>query len=60
MKWEYNIVISSVRMSIYRLNEIGREGWELVSVVEETCVRYIVGTKVNTTVMVYYFKRKIE
>ena len=34
--WEYNVVLTSVQTGKKDLNELGREGWELVSSNETT------------------------
>lgn len=60
MKWEYNKVRSSCGLTVSELNELGKESWELVSVMQTASVKYIGGVRIDTTSMVYYFKRPIE
>lgn len=52
MKWEYTTYESSYPEPGYKLNELGKEGWELVSVTpshSERLVSYF-----------FYFKRPIK
>lgn len=60
MKWEYNKVCSSCELTNSELNGLGKESWELVSVMQIASVKYISGVRIDTTSMVYYFKRPIE
>ena len=60
MKWEYNKVSSSCELTTSKLNELDKESWELVSVMQTASVKYIGGGRIDTTSMVYYFKRPIE
>lgn len=60
MKWEYNKVSSSCELTTSKLNELGKESWELVSVMQTVSVKYIGGVRIDTTSTVYYFKRPIE
>lgn len=60
MRWEYKKVDVSRELTSIELNRLGLDGWELVSVVQTSSVRYIAEVRINTTSMVYYFKRPIE
>jgi hypothetical protein len=43
MKWEYNKVSSSCELTTSKLNELDKESWELVSVMQTASVKYIGG-----------------
>lgn len=60
MRWEYKKVDVSRELTSIELNRLGLDRWELVSVVQTSSVRYIAEVRINTTSMVYYFKRSTE
>lgn len=60
MKWEYKKVDTPCGLSIIELDKLGMNRWELVSVVQVSSVRYVASVRVNTSSMVYYFKRLKE
>lgn len=60
MRWEYKKVDVSRELTSIELNRLGLDRWELVSVVQTSSVRYIAEVRINTTSMVYYFKRPTE
>lgn len=60
MRWEYKKVDVSRELTSIELNRLGLDRWELVSVVQTSSVRYIAEVRINTTSMVYYFKRLTE
>lgn len=60
MRWEYKKVDTPRELTSIELNRLGLDRWELVSVVQISSVRYIAEVRINTTSMVYYFKRPIE
>ena len=60
MKWEYKKVDTPCELSTIELDKLGADGWELVSVVQVSSVRYVANVRVNTSSMVYYFKRLKE
>lgn len=57
MKWEYKKVDAPYELSTVELDKLGIDGWELVSVVQTSSVRYVANVRVNTSSTVYYFKR---
>ena len=65
--WEYKIVAKEEqeeaedkgKMTNEELNAVGREGWELVSVVTDEQTAVDVGRKVTKKVVVHYFKRPV-
>lgn len=60
MKWEYKKVDTPCELSTTKLDKLGVDGWELVSVVQVSSVRYVANVRINTSSMVYYFKRLKE
>lgn len=60
MKWEYKKVNVQYELASVELCELGADGWELISVIQTTSGRYVTGVRINTTSMVYYFKRPTE
>lgn len=60
MRWEYKKVDTPRELTSIELNRLGLDRWELVSVVQISSVRYIAEVRINTTSMVYYFKRPTE
>lgn len=60
MKWEYKKVDTPYELSTTELYKLGINGWELVSVVQVSSVRYVANIRVNTSSIVYYFKRPKE
>jgi hypothetical protein len=60
MKWEYNKVYASDELTIVELNKLGSDGWELVSVIQLISHKYVSGVYVNTSSLVYHFKKPIE
>lgn len=60
MKWEYHIVKIPNGISEEEFNDLGERGWELVSVVPINKVKYITGVRVDSSSMVYYFKRLVK
>lgn len=60
MRWEYKKVDTPRELTSIELNRLGLDRWELVSVVQTSSVRYIAEVRINTTSMVYYFKRPTE
>jgi hypothetical protein len=60
MRWEYKKVDTPRELTSFELNRLGLDRWELVSVVQTSSVRYIAEVRINTTSMVYYFKRPTE
>lgn len=52
MKWEYKTYESSYPEPEFKLNELGREGWELVSV--------IISQSERLDSYFFYFKRPIK
>lgn len=60
MKWEYKKVDAPYGLTTLDLNELGMNGWELVSIVQTSSVRYVASVRVNTSSTVYYFKRLKE
>ena len=60
MKWEYKKVDTSCELSTIELDKLGMDGWELVSVVQVSSVRYTARVRINTSSTVYYFKRLKE
>lgn len=51
--WEYRIWGSSLPITVEELNELGSEGWELVSVIRWTPKLYEIR-------YAYYFKRPVK
>lgn len=60
MKWEYKKVDTPCELSTIELDKLGMNGWELVSVVQVSSVRYVANVRINTSSTVYYFKRLKE
>lgn len=60
MKWEYHIVEIPNGILEEEFNDLGERGWELVSVVPVNKVKYIAGVRVDSSSMVYYFKRLVK
>lgn len=60
MRWEYKKVDIPRELTSIELNRLGLDRWELVSVVQTSSVRYIAEVRINTTSMVYHFKRPTE
>lgn len=56
--WEYKIVNSSGRLSEEKLNDYGRECWELVGIIKDSYTKSLSpGSSISCCTYVYYFKR---
>ena len=54
MKFEY---LEKTGITCEELNQLGNDGWELVSTIIATSNKYLSGVKISSQSIVYYLKR---